>query len=165
MLVAMLGVACGGSNKQVAGSDHPFDCRARTASYVALKDISGDQHGVQIDCADAGPRIKRWKGDPASSNQADGRALSPAEFDKLWAEIDGTGWQNIKDCTNGTLLAHDPIYKFDIADDQDKASFKCQTHDVPYPYFDITNALDLAAQQGRGQLGDDDPADAKGKPK
>jgi hypothetical protein len=32
---------------------------------------------------------------------------------------------------------------------------------VPYPYFDITNALDQVAMEGAKQLGDDEPADMK----
>lgn len=32
---------------------------------------------------------------------------------------------------------------------------------MPYPYNDITDPLDLLSQQGRSQLGDDEPADAK----
>ena len=50
---------------------------------------------------------------------------------------------------------------FDIKDDQNKASFQCQTRVMPYPYNDITDPLDLAAMQGRNQLRDDEPDDAK----
>lgn len=153
--------ACGGSKAHVASEREPFNCRDRVASYKAVKDMSGDEHGAQVDCAEAGPRIKRWKTDPQGNRQEDGRSMTPGEFDKIWSEIDGTGWQNLKNCRNGTLLKTDPIYQFDVADDQNKASFACQTHEVPYPYFDITNTLDLAASQGRNQLGDDEPADAK----
>ena len=87
--------------------------------------------------------------------------MTPGEFDKVWREVDGTGWPNLRDCTNGSLEKRDPVYVFDIKDDTNTASFSCQTREVPYPYFDITNALDLAASQGRTQLGDDEPADAK----
>jgi hypothetical protein len=156
LIATTLLAACGGNKSQIASERQSFDCRARVASYMAVKDIGGDERGVQIDCAQAGPRIKRWKGDRQGHRQEDGRPMTPGEFDKIWSEIEGTGWQNLKDCTNGTLLKTDPVYQFDIADDQSKASFACQTHDVPYPYFDITNTLDLAASQGRKQLGDED---------
>jgi hypothetical protein len=81
--------------------------------------------------------------------------------EKVWKEIEGTGWQNLKDCTNGSLEKRDPVFVFDIKDDQANASFQCQTREMPYPYHDITDPLDLASQQGRAQLGDDEPADAK----
>ena len=64
-------------------------------------------------------------GRPTSKGKRDedARALTPGDFDKAWSEIDGTGWENLKDCTNGTLEKRDPVYVFDIKDDQNKASF------------------------------------------
>jgi hypothetical protein len=153
--------ACGGQKDQIRRDQESFACRTRYASYLAVKHISGDEIGVQIDCADAGPRIKRWKTAKSGQHVEDTHGLTPGEFDKIWTQIDGTGWPNLRDCGNGSLNKSDPVYTFDIKDDQNKATFSCQTREVPYPYFDITNALDLAASQGRPQLGDDEPADAK----
>jgi hypothetical protein len=131
------------------------------ASYVAMKHIGGDELGVLIDCEAAGPRIKRWRTDRNGERVADERAITPGDFDKAWKEIDGTGWSNLKDCANGSLDKRDPVYVFDVKDDTYKASFQCQTREVPYPYNDITDVLDLLASQGRKQLGDDEPAEAK----
>jgi hypothetical protein len=153
--------ACSGQKDQIRREQEGFACRDRYAAYIATKHISGDEIGVQVDCAAAGPRIKRWKTAKSGTHVEDERAITPGEFDKVWREIDGTGWPNLRDCANGSLQKSDPVYSFDIKDDQNKASFICQTREVPYPYFDITNALDLAAAQGRPQLGDDEPADAK----
>lgn len=161
VVAAALALACGGSRKPVERESQAFDCRDRVASYLATKHISGDEIGVQIDCAQAGPRIKRWKSDKAGARKEDARALTAGEFDKIWAEIDGTGWPNLRDCANGTLGKSDPVYVFDVHDDQNKASFQCQTRTVPYPYNGITDPLDFAAQQGKSQLGDDEPAELK----
>ncbi|HUJ58741.1 MAG TPA: hypothetical protein VLX92_09620 [Kofleriaceae bacterium] len=165
----LLGVvaACGGGQRaQVANEQERFDCRERLISYT--KNVAGYETGVQMDCGEAGPRIKRWRSDPKGQRQEDSRAMTPGEFDKVWAQVDGTGWPNLHDCANGTLEKRDPIYQWDIKDDQNKASFSCQTHEVPYPYYDLTTPLDLAANQGRKQLGDDEPSDVKaldkGKP-
>ena len=114
-----------------------------------------------LDCAEAGPRIRRWKTDKTGHRIEDSQQLSPGDFNKTWREIDATGWPNLTDCANGSLEKRDPVYVFDIKDDTNQASFQCQTREVPYPYNDITDALDLMAAQGRGQLGDDEPADAK----
>lgn len=154
-------VACGGAQKRADEEAMNFNCRDRIASYVASKHIGGDELGVLMDCAEAGPRIKRWRTDKQGKRDEDTHALSPADFDKTWKEIDGTGWENLKDCTNGSLEDRDPVYVFDVKDDQHKATFQCQTREVPYPYNDITDVLDLMAAQGQGQLGDDEPADAK----
>lgn len=159
--VLILIAACGGNRKQIDRDRESFNCRDRRASYTASKHIAGDEVGVQIDCAEAGPRIKRWRTDRQGNRQEDTRGLTPGEFDKTWREIDGTGWPNLRDCTNGSLEKRDPVYVFDIKDDTNTASFQCQTREMPYPYNDITQPLDLAASQGRGQLGDDEPADMK----
>lgn len=152
---------CSGAQRRVDEEATSFVCHDRTASYIATKHIGGDEIGVQLDCEASGPRIKRWRTDKSGHRTEDERALTPVDFDRTWKEIDGTGWPYLKDCANGSLEKGDPVYVFDIKDDQQKASFQCQTREVPYPYNDITDALDLLAAQGRGQLGDDEPADAK----
>jgi hypothetical protein len=163
-LVISLGVACaacGGSRAQVEAEKESFLCKDRVASYMATKHMAGDEVGVLMDCKEAGPRIKRWRTDKMGARQEDSHPITPGEFDKTWREIDGTGWPNLHDCANGSLGKSDPVYVFDIKDDQNTASFQCQTRDMPYPYNDITTPLDMLAQQGHKQLGDDEPAEAK----
>ncbi len=147
-------VACGSHPPPVATDEPKFDCRGRLASYVASHHMGGDELGVQLDCKD-GPRIKRWRTDKAGTRQEDGHSLTASEFEALWREIDGTGWANLKDCTNGTGGKSAPVYVFDIKDDQNTASFQCQTVSVPYPYNGLVDPLDMSAQQGKGQLGGD----------
>ena len=159
--VLVLVFACGGTRAQVEAEKQPFNCRERAASYVASKHISCDELGILMDCQEAGPRIKRWCTDKLGNRKDDSHPITPGEFDKVWREIDGTGWPNLHDCANGSLEKSDPVYVFDIKDDQNKASFQCQTREMPYPYNDITDPLDLAAMQGRNQLRDDEPDDAK----
>jgi hypothetical protein len=161
--IGLVASACGGQREQIAREAQRFDCRARRASYIVNHHMAGDEIGVQIDCAEAGPRIKRWRSDKQGNRQEDARSLTPGEFDKVWREIDGTGWPNLHDCNNGTGGRQDPIYTFDIKDDQNKASFQCQSQSMPYPYHDIVDPLDLASQQGRKQLGDDEPSEMKAR--
>jgi hypothetical protein len=164
VLLAVL-AGCGGTNKQVQREQQAFDCKDRYATYIVVGDISGDERGVQLDCADAGPRIKRWKTDKTGKHLEDSRNITPGQFDTAWTQIQGTGWENLKDCSNGSLGKRDPVYQFDIKDDQNKASFSCQTREVPYPYFDITNSLDQLAMQGVQQLGGDVPDELDQKDK
>lgn len=161
IFMAALAACGGGRQHQVDRDMTDFDCRDRSASYIATGHIAADEIGVMLDCAEAGPRIRRWKTDKQGHRVEDERPLSPSEFDKTWREIDAVGWPSMRDCTNGTLQKTDPVYVFDIKDDMNQASFSCQTREVPYPYNDITDALDLMAAQGRGQLGDDEPVEAK----
>jgi hypothetical protein len=162
--LAVLASGCGGAQReQVARERQVFSCRSRIASYVAVHHMAGDELGVQVDCAQAGPRIKRWRSDKLGNHQEDAHGLTPGEFDAIWKEIDGTGWPNLRDCGNGTGGKQDPIYTFDIKDDQNQASFQCQSQAMPYPYNDIVDPLDLAAQRGRRELGDDEPAEIKAR--
>ena len=156
VLVVVL-AACGGNRARIRREMQDFSCRDRLASYEAHD--GGGERGVQLDCGEKGPRLKRWKMDNQGKRVADERFMTPGEFDKIWGDIDATGWPNLKNCTNGTLGKTDPVYQFDVHDDQNKASFSCQTVEVPYPYYDLVNPLDMAANQGRKQLGGDDNSD------
>ena len=151
---------CNGTAAQVKREQQAFVCRDRSISYVAAHHMGADELGVQMDCAN-GPSIKRWKMDRQGHRTDDARALTPGEFDAVWNQIDGTGWANLRDCTNGSTGKEDPVYTFDVKDDQNKASFSCQSRAMPYPYNDLVDPLDQAAAQGKGQLGDDEPAEAK----
>jgi hypothetical protein len=159
IIIAAL-AACGGRQQQANREMQDFDCRERSATYVATKHIAGDEIGVILDCAEGGPRIRRWRTDKNAKRDSDEQPLSPGDFDKTWREIDATGWANLTNCSNGSLEKSDPVYVFEIKDDTNKASFECQTREVPYPYNDITDALDLMAAR-KGQLVDDEPAEAK----
>ena len=160
-IILLVGVvACGGGKPRIDREAFNFQCKDRSVSYMASKHIAGDELGVQMDCAEAGPRIKRWTTQKDGTHREDAHSISPDEFERVWKEVDGTGWPNLKDCENGSLEKSDPVYTFDIKDDQNTASFSCQSREMPYPYNDITDPLDLAANKN-GQLGDDEPADAK----
>jgi len=160
--IAAAGAGCGPSLAEQARREaEGFRCRDRTASYTAVRHLAGDELGVQMDCAQAGPRIVRWKMDRQGTRVEDKKSISTAEFDRVWRNIAGTGWENLKDCTTGSLGKNDPIYTFDIKDDQNQATFQCQSITMPFPYNGIVDPLDMAAQKGRGQLGDEEPKDLK----
>jgi hypothetical protein len=161
-VVLVVLVACGPSTRDQARREaEQFDCKDRHVSYMTSHHMSGDEIGVQMDCAERGPRIKRWKTTREGKRIEDGHPLSPGEFEDIWRQIDGVGWVFLRDCTNGTGGKTDPVYMFEVKDDQNQSTFSCQTVTMPYPYSAIVNPLDLAAAQGRKQLGDDEPDDLK----
>ena len=153
-------VACGGG-QHARNTDEAMDfrCHERIASYVAAHHMGGSEIGVQLDCKN-GPEIKRWRVDKNGARKEDGRPLTPEEFDRAWQQIAGTGWENLQDCRNGTAGKQEPLYQFDIKDDQNTASFSCQSRSMPYPYNGIVDPLDALAAQ-KGQLGDDEPDELK----
>jgi hypothetical protein len=158
VVIALAG--CGGRQKQANAEMQDFRCRDRFAIYTVKHHIGGEL-GVQLDCADAGPRISRWRVERDGTRQEDARGMTPGEFDKVWGEIDSSGWALLKDCTTGSLGEKDPLYQFRMSDDQQQGEFKCQSVTLPFPYNTIVDALDMAASQGRKQLGDPEPDDLK----
>lgn len=160
--VAVACAACGGAQReQIAREQQDFACKDRIASYVASHSLGGDEVGAQLDCKEAGPRLKRWRTHKDGHRDDQTIPITPGEFDKVWKDIAGTGWENLKDCTNGTGGKRDPVFVFDIKDDQNTASFSCQSKTMPYPYNNLVDPLDMLAVQHKGQLGDDEPAEAK----
>lgn len=153
--------ACGSRQKQAAEEAQDFDCKDRIVSYIATNALGGSELGVQMDCQEAGPRIKRWRIDRQGNRLEDTRGVTPGEFDDVWRQIDGSGWAYLKDCGNGTSGEKDPIYVFDVKDDQQKATFQCQSQSMPYPYNTIVDPLDVLANAKTGQLGDPEPEDLK----
>jgi hypothetical protein len=149
LFAASLVSACGASNKPVA-TDQAFDCRDRSVSYLATHTMAGPEVGVQMDCKEQGPRLLTWRTDASGKRTEQSRAISTESFDKIWNQIDATGWPNMQDCT-GSGKNNDPVYQFMIADDQNHASFSCQAREMPYPYNDISDPLQLAASSS-GQL-------------
>ena len=153
MLVLGCGaLGCGAGTRGPVQDTQAFECKNRIASYSASHHMGGDELGVELDCAAAGPRIKRWRTDRNGKREEAIKSLPPGEFERAWHEIDGTGWPNLKDCASSS--GSDPIYVFDIKDDQNQATFQCRSRAMPYPYNTIVDPLDFAAQAA--PLGDDD---------
>ncbi|MBX3161449.1 MAG: hypothetical protein KF773_36145 [Deltaproteobacteria bacterium] len=160
-LAVVLVAACGASDQERARREiQPFKCHDRSVSYTAAKHLAGQELGVLLDCAEAGPRLQRWKMDKSGTRVEDARNMTPREFDDIWRQIDGAGWPNMRDCT-GSGKKQDPVYTFDVKDDQNKATFQCQAATMPFPWNTIVDPLDAAAQRSGKQLGDDEPAELK----
>ncbi|MEO8700919.1 MAG: hypothetical protein ABI867_12800 [Kofleriaceae bacterium] len=162
MIAFALVLGCsGGAREQARREAQAFLCKDRIASYTAAHHMAGDEIGVQMDCKEAGPRVKRWRTDRAGKHEEDQHPITPNDFDTAWNQIQGAGWENMPDCPNGSGGKQDPLYVFDIKDDQNQKTFQCQSQTMPYPYNTIVDPLDSVAQKNRGQLGDDEPADLK----
>ncbi len=159
-LVLLLG-GCGARQSQANREMQSFACKDRGVNYTVTHHMGGSELGVQMDCSEAGPRIKRWKVDDKGTRQEDARGMTPSEFDDVWAQIAGVGWENLKNCTNGTEGKNDPLYKFAIKDDQNSNAFECQSVSMPFPYNSLVDPLDVAAQRSGKQLGDDEPTELK----
>lgn len=160
-VLLLLLAACGGRQAQANREMQDFQCKDRGINYTVEHHMGGNELGVQMDCLEAGPRLKRWKVDKNGTRTEDSRGMTPAEFDDVWSQIAGVGWENLKDCTNGTEGKNDPIYKWAIKDDQNSNSFQCQSVTPPFPYNSLTQPLDEAGQRGHKQLGDDEPDELK----
>ena len=149
LAAATLAAACGASHGHAESDQATFDCRDRSASYLATHTMGGDV-GIQMDCKEQGPRLLQWRTGSDGKRIEKSRVMTPAEFDKIWNQIDATGWPNMQDCT-GSGKADDPVYQFMVSDDQNHASFSCQAREMPYPYNDISDPLLMAASRSGQQ--------------
>ena len=155
--------ACGGTKRASAARAAGVrlqgpDRRATWSSH----DISGDERGVQIDCAEAGPRIKRWKTDKNGTRQEDARALTPGEFDNAWQEVDGHGLgepqglherHRSRSATRSTSSTSRTT--------RTRRRSRARRARCPTRTSTSRTRSTCSAWQGVKQLGDDEPADAK----
>ncbi len=143
----VVAAGCGDAHRDELARNARFDCRDRTASYVAVGSIVAAEVGVMIDCRDQGPRIVRWTTTRDGNRDEHAASLSVGEFERLWDKVEGAGWRYLKDC-DGTGQPSDPMYTFDVVDWNGQASFACtNAGELPYPYHIIVDNLDLTAAQ------------------
>jgi len=147
MAMGALGAsACGG--RQHGGGDDDgrlFNCKERQAEYIVVGSLAGEELGVALDCESAGPRVRRWRVQKDGTRDDAAKSLTPGEFDDVWGRINDTGWHNLHDCP-GATKSGDPVYTFDVKNDQTKASFSCSGRGrLPFPYQPLVDELDQAA--------------------
>lgn len=137
--------ACGGGqDKQVLTENAEFKCRQRRVAYIATGHFAGREVGVVADCAERGPRIRRWIViDDAGGKQTGEHSLSVRQFNTLWEKIDSTGWRNLEDCEQTEPREGEPGYKFGIKDDNGAISLACAGRQLPFPFDRLANELDL----------------------
>lgn len=154
-----LAAACN-PHKGTLAENAEFDCRDRFASYLVSGSLTAAEVGVQIDCAQAGPRVTRWTVTRDGNREEYSGSLGVHEFDRLWEKIEGAGWRYLKDC-EGSSLPEDPVYNFDVKDWNGQVTFSCTNPDpLPFPYNTIVDQLDLkAAAAAPQERGKPDPED------
>lgn len=155
--VLALGTACGGKQHGGGGESDDgslFNCKQRSAEYIVVGSMAGEELGVALDCADAGPRVRRWRVAREGTRDEAAHSLTPREFDDIWTRIQDTGWANLKDC-GAASKSGDPVYTFDVKDTQAASSFSCSGRgDLPFPYSTLVDELDQAAAAITGHAHD-----------
>ena len=75
--------ACGNPNKDQLQQNADFDCHDRYAAYTATGSLAGAEVGVQVDCAEHGPRVVRWTVTNDGNREEYSGSLGVNEFDHL----------------------------------------------------------------------------------
>jgi hypothetical protein len=149
IVIEMSSAGCGGARGGGQGDGDDFDCRDRSASYVVVGSLAGAEVGVAMDCAERGPRLRRWVVARADDRDERARSMTPREFEDIWARIEGAGWRFLEDCDSGAAPT-DPIYTFDVKDWNGTVSFACAGRGaLPFPYGGLVDELDQAAASMR----------------
>jgi hypothetical protein len=128
-----------------------FECRNRQASYYVQGGMRAEEAGVKIDC-ESGPKVTRWLEDKGNRVE-DSTSMTPGEFEDVWKRIDGVGWRHLKDCTPDVGDQAIPIYTFDIAKDDETATFQCEALTPEFPWGSLIQELDQLAATIQGDKG------------
>ena len=142
----------------------PFNCKDRIASYIASSHMGGDELGVQMDCAEAGPRIKRWRTDKtghapgrhapddaaASSTRCGARSTAPAgRTCKRLHERHARASATRSTCSTSRTT-------------RTRRRSSARRARCPTRTTTSSTRSTCSPRKGQGQLGDDEPADAEG---
>ncbi len=142
---ALAAAACGSPHRELLEQNAQFDCRDRYAAYLVSGSLAAAEAGVQVDCAEAGPRVVRWTVTRDGNREEHAGSLGVGEFDRMWEKIEGAGWRYLGDC-DGTGQPGDPVYTFDVKDWNGTASFSCtNAGPLPFPYNTLVDELDFKA--------------------
>ena len=147
-LAAAIAVALAGCGGKTAPKESEYNknfaCKDRQVAYIATNVFAGPQVGVVVDCAERGPRIKRWVViDENGGKKTGDKSLTAIEFDELWEKIESTGWRNLSDCENPNAAEGDPAYRYRISDAEQTVNLACAGNELPFPFNRMTNELDL----------------------
>lgn len=149
VLVCALALAilagCHGKKGAAPVMDDPnFNCADRRIAYIATGGFAGPEVAVVADCAESGPRIKKWiVMDDAGTRKDGAHSLTGGEFDDLWEKIESTGWRNLGDCDQTEAREGEPLYRFSVANNQVNKDLLCAGKVLPFPFDRIANELDL----------------------
>jgi hypothetical protein len=164
-LIALVVVAagCGPSTprRRAPGENVDFECRGRRAEYMVVGGFVAPEAGVSMVCDNDRPMLTVWRVDQGESRSEKDHAMSPGQFEDTWDKIDSTGWRYLdKECPGSTARkkprkgqAADPLYTIDVGDHGTSSSFTCGARELPFPYNQLVNELDLQAA-GFEQSGD-----------
>lgn len=155
LLLAVGLAACGSSTprRRAAGSSEEFECLGRRAEYMVVGGFVAPEVGVSMICDNDRPMLTVWRVDAGQSRSETDHPLSPRQFEDTWDKIDSTGWRYLdKDCPGSTAgkkprkgRAADPLYTIDVRDSGTSSSFTCGAVELPFPYDQLVNELDLLA--------------------
>jgi hypothetical protein len=150
----ILAAACGGQQHGGGEDLSLFNCRGRSAEYIVVGSMAGEELGIALDCKDAGPRVRRWRVGHDGTRDDQAKSVTPQEFDDTWARLQDSGWGNLHDC--GKAKSGDPVYTFDVKDENNANSFSCSGRgDLPFPYSVLVNELDQIAAAITGHSHED----------
>ena len=151
LLAALVAGACGGGASSSAGprsADTGFVCNDRRAEYLLVGSFAAAELGMAMSCEGGTPTLTKWYvEDGASDRQSESFDIYPAEFERLWQQLEDAGWRNLEDCLNENAGDDEQIATFDITDGDSTVSLTCQGKQQPFPFDRLANAFD---ELGRG---------------
>ncbi len=153
-LLALLLAACpggGAAKRSTTVTDDDFKCNGRRAEYAVAGGLMSRQQsglvepnvGVVVTCVGS-LHLEKWRlldnGRKSASH-----SLTEGEFEEFWGQIEDVGWRNLTDCNNPNAAPDDPVFEFNIADDDSSVQLTCAGKELPFPFDRLRNLFDTTA--------------------
>ena len=155
LAVLLLGAACGGPQvkSRRAAAEEGFECRGRRAEYTIVGGFVAPEAGISLVCDGDRPNLIVWRVETGDQRSEQNHPITALQFEETWEKLDSTGWRYLdKECPGSTVKAKrkkgrapDPIYTMDVSDRGTSASITCGGVELPFPYNQLVNELDLLA--------------------
>lgn len=144
-LATVLLAACGGAPKRGGGGgDKDFVCNGRRAEYMQSGGMMYPEQGVRMKCDGNVPLVEEYYTNADGSEKKRAARVTASAWESSWNDFENAGWRRITDCDNPAAVEKDPLYTFEIADEDKTVSFRCQGSELPFPHDTILVALDKA---------------------
>ncbi len=148
MRIALVGVlmvtACGGTQRHAGGGGADFKCGGRRAEYMESGSIMYAEQGVRMKCEGDVPMVEEYYDSDDGKEKKRSAKIGAGAWNKSWEDLENGGWRRLTDCSNPEAGDKDPIFTFEIADEDKTVTFRCQGKQLPFPFDTVLNALDNA---------------------
>jgi hypothetical protein len=165
LLVTLLVLAgCAKGGKKAEGPVDPedrFQCKDRSAEYAVTGTIVGPLAGVRMTCEGDQPTVEEYTAGEDGVEEGKRHVIDSAAWERSWKDLESLGWARVSDCADAEdnrkaatrKGKKPPMYMIQVRDADAQISITCRGETLVFPYLEMREAIDRAAQEGRESEG------------